>query len=261
MISNAVLQAKELLKRYGIKDITTLDLADLAYANNALVIEAENLGADGRTIFGNQCSLIKINKNIPYPGKKRFTLAHEIGHLILHKNVQPLFLDDDSTLEYFKKGHQESEANEFAAELLMPEVQFKKECDGKKFSPELLRTLAEKFQTSITSVAYKYFEHGNHPVCLIYSFNNIVRYWKRPEGYNHFLIDYTKLSPPEGSVAFEFFTENKIYPKHQSKQQIWKSTWFDMKHWEDDNNYKFYEYCIITPKHNTVLSVVWEELR
>lgn len=260
-MNNPVYQAKELLRQYGIKDITSLDLADLAFANNALIIETDNLSADGRTIFGEKYSLIKINKNIPYLGKKRFTIAHEIGHLILHRHIQPLFLDDDSTLEYFKKGHQESEANEFAAELLMPEAQFKRECEGKKFSPDLLRALAEKFQTSITSVAYKYFEHGNHPVCLIYSFNNKVRYWKRPDGYSHFLIDYTKLPPPDGSVAQEFYNENKIHPRNQSKQQIWKSTWFDMKHWESDNDYKFYEYCIITPKYNTALSVVWEELR
>lgn len=261
MLSKPVHKARELLKQYGITDITTLDLSDLAYARNAVIIETENLAGDGRTIFGDKFSLIKINKNIEYLGKKRFTIAHEIGHVELHKNIQPLFVDDDSTLEYFQKGHQETEANEFASELLMPEFQFKKECEGKKFSPDLLRALSEKFQTSITSVAYKFFEHGNHPICLVYSFNNKVRYRRWPEGYDHFLLDFTNLPPPEGSVAHEFFNEGKIYPKNQSKQQIWKSTWFDLKHWESDNNYNFFEYCIVTPKYNTVLSVIWQELK
>lgn len=261
MYINPANKAREILNQYGITDIANLDLEDLAYARNAIVEETDALNADGRTIFGEKYALIKINKNIDYIGKKRFTIAHEIGHVELHKNVQPLFLDNDSTLEYFKKGHQETEANEFASELLMPAHLFKKECYGKKFSPDLLRTLAEKFKTSLTSTAYKYFELGSHPVCLFYSFNNRVKYWKRPDNYPHFIVDRTRLTPPDDSVAYEFFTKNKRYSQQQAKQQIWKSTWFELKEWEDDRDYNFFEYCIITPKYNTVLSIVWEELK
>ena len=261
MYINPANKARQILDLYGITDIANLNLEDLAYARNAIIEETDSLNADGRTIFGERYALITINKNIEYVGKKRFTIAHELGHVELHKNVQPLFLDNDNTLEYFKKGHQETEANEFASELLMPKNLFLKECEGKKFSPDLLRTLSEKFKTSITSTVYKYFEIGPHPICLFYSYNNQVRYWKRPEDYSHFIIDRTKLAPPEDSVAAEFFMKNKIYSKDQSKQQIWKSTWFDLKDWEDDNDYKFYEFCIVTPKFNTVLSVVWEELK
>ncbi len=261
MYTSPAYKARDILNQYGITDIGDLNLEDLAYARNAIIEETDSLNADGRTIFGEKYAIIKINKNIEYVGKKRFTIAHEIGHVELHRNVQALFLDNDSTLEYFKKGHQEAEANEFASELLMPAHLFKKECNGKKFSPDLLRALAAKFKTSLTSTAYKYFELGSHPICLFYSFNNQVRYWKRPENYPNFIIDRTKLTPPDDSVAAEFFKENKIYPKEQSKQQIWKSTWFELKSWEDDRDHNFFEHCIITPKYNTVLSIVWEELK
>jgi len=261
LISASVNKARAILDQYGITDIGGLDLVDLAYARNAIIEETDSLNADGRTIFGKKYSLIKINSSIQHIGKKRFTIAHELGHVELHRHVQPLFLDNDSTLEYFKRGHQETEANEFASELLMPAHLFRKQCDNKKFSPDLLRSLADKFQTSLTSTAYKYFELGNHPICLFYSYNNKVQYWKRPEGYSHFIVDYTRLPPPEGSVAAEFFNTGKIYPKEQSKQQIWKSTWFELKDWENDQDFKFYEHCIVTPKHNTVLSIVWQEHR
>ncbi len=259
MATNPANTARHILNQFGITDITKIDLADLAYALNAIIEESDSLNADGRTIFGTTFSLIKINSNIQHIGKKRFTIAHELGHLALHKDLQPLFLDSDNTLEYFKKGHQETEANEFASELLMPISLFKSECKGKKFSPDLLRHLSEKFQTSITSTVYRYFEHGDHQICLFYSFDNKVRYWKRPDGYPHFVIDRTKLAPPEDSVAAEFFNNKKIYTKEHSKQQIWKSTWFELKNWENDQDFNFYEYCIVTPQHNTVLSVVWEE--
>lgn len=261
MYTSPANKAREILNQYGITDIANLNLEDLAYARNAIIEESDSLNADGRTIFGDKYALIKINKHIEYIGKKRFTIAHEIGHVELHKNVQPLFIDNDSTLEYFKKGHQEAEANEFASELLMPRDQFKKECMGKKFSPDLLRALAEKFKTSLTSTAYKYFEFGNHPICLFYSYNNQVKYWKRPDDYPYFIIDRTKLAPTDDSVASEFFKNGTIYSKEQGKQQIFKSTWFEMKDWEDDRDFNFFEFCIITPKYNTVLSIVWEELK
>lgn len=253
--------AQKLMEECGIDNPTEIPLDLIVSGRGATLIEKPLNNSEGRIVFGAKKAIITINSNIAYVGKKRFAIAHELGHFEMHRNLITVHNDTDATLEFFKNGHQETEANEFASELLMPEALFKKECKGKKFSPELLRQLAERFQTSITSTAYKYFELGDHPICLFYSHNNQVKYWKRPEGYPCFVIDYTRLPPPTDSVASEFFTKNKIYPKEQSKQQIWKSTWFELKHWENDQDFKFYEYCIITPSYNTVLSIVWEELR
>lgn len=53
--------------------------------------------------------------------RKRFTIAHEIGHFLLHANDQTDFVDNQST--FFRNGEknqQELEANDFAANLLMP---------------------------------------------------------------------------------------------------------------------------------------------
>lgn len=71
--------------------------------------------------------------------------------------------------------------------------------------------------------------------------------------------DRTNLPPPEDSIAAEFFNHGKIYPKRESQQEVDKSTWFELKNWERDQDFTFYEYCIVTPKYNTVLSVIWEE--
>lgn len=251
--------AQSLMSECGIDDPTDFPLDLVVFGRGATLIEKPLNNSEGRIVFGKKRAIITINSAIKYEGKRRFVIAHELGHYEMHRDLVQVHHDNDATLEYFKNGHQETEANEFASELLMPEQLFKQECEGQKFSPDLLRTLAERFQTSITSVAYKYFELGGHPICLIYSYNNRVQYWKRPENYPHFLIDRTKLAPPEHSVATEFFENRIIYSKEESKQEIYKSTWFELKDWEDDNDFNFYEYCIVTPMYNTVLSVVWEE--
>jgi len=58
--------------------------------------------------------------------RQRFTIAHELGHLLLHRYTTPhadagykvRFRDQDSSAGSIKE---EIEANQFAAELLMPE--------------------------------------------------------------------------------------------------------------------------------------------
>ncbi len=56
------------------------------------------------------------------PVRKRFTIAHEIGHIVLHAG-------DGNIVDYRRQidcpaSPQEREANEFAAELLMPKPVF-----------------------------------------------------------------------------------------------------------------------------------------
>lgn len=60
---------------------------------------------------------IFINKKMP-GRRQRFTLAHELGHFFLHNGSVKLRIDD---LDYSKDNHnEETEANYFAASLLMP---------------------------------------------------------------------------------------------------------------------------------------------
>lgn len=50
-----------------------------------------------------------------------FTLAHEIGHVLLHLDGQMSFVDDTDTISGKRCEEREQEANYFAACLLMPE--------------------------------------------------------------------------------------------------------------------------------------------
>lgn len=66
---------------------------------------------DGLTMFTNkQVPVIWLNKKMPND-RKRFSLAHELGHLVMHLRSQDL---DKPEVD------KEREANEFASEFLMP---------------------------------------------------------------------------------------------------------------------------------------------
>lgn len=86
-------------------------------------------------------------------GRYRFTLAHEVGHLALHKELFKTFHDDGEWKEWHKKlvTHQisgaEYQANVFAGLVLMPPVELSKQCwaiiDGLGTREKLKPLLAE----------------------------------------------------------------------------------------------------------------------
>lgn len=53
--------------------------------------------------------------------RKRFTIAHEIAHFLLHRNsIRGAILDDTLYRSTLMSSAQETEANKFAADILMP---------------------------------------------------------------------------------------------------------------------------------------------
>ncbi|MDI5887677.1 ImmA/IrrE family metallo-endopeptidase [Flavobacterium yafengii] len=256
MKKNPAFTAKSILEELGIEDIPSVDIVDLIVYYNGIVQERSLKNSDGRLVMKNGKSIVTIDSKIEFPQRKRYVLAHELGHMVLHADHTASFMDDDTTLEGYKRGPQEKEANDFAAELLMPTYKFQKACEGKKFTPQLLSDLASHFNTSITSIVYRYIDLGNHPLAVFYSKQGKVQYWKKSKFMYYRIPDINKLDVPRNSVAEEYYRFNTIY-KNNDIQEIEKSTWFELGRYE--SNTEMYEYCIITPRYNSVLSIIWED--
>ena len=84
----------------------------------------ENDDVIGRIEFVNDKAVISINpQQNRYIPRRRFTLAHELGHYILHSShTKRSFTDSMKTMSRTESywDSYESEANSFAAQLLMP---------------------------------------------------------------------------------------------------------------------------------------------
>lgn len=88
--------------------------------------------------------------------RQRFTIAHELGHFVLHKdrNVTSkdvIFFRDENT------NAEEQEANNLASELLMPE---KKIREYIKEGYNTISLLADKFCLSTPAVRYRLYRLG-----------------------------------------------------------------------------------------------------
>lgn len=257
MTSNATLRARELLFALGIDEPAQMSLEDLIIYHNGIVREVQLSNCDGRMVMKSGKSIVSLNSDIEYPQKKRFVLAHELGHILLHGDKEATFSDDYSTLEAYKHGIQETEANDFATELLMPAGLFQKACSKQKFGSQLIRNLSDKFNTSLTSIIYRYVDLGPHPICIFYSKDRKIQYWKKSKQFRYWIPDRNKLNVPGDSVAEEFYSKGRIYTKKDSDQIITKSTWFELREYDTDT--PMFEFCVITTRYNTVLSVIWEK--
>lgn len=104
---------------------------------------------------------IVYNKSIRSPGRINFTLAHELGHYLLHRHISPTGIQCGSRemLDWRSElGAIEAQANTFASYLLMPLDDFRQQIAGETISLELLRHIADRYEVSITAAILKWLD-------------------------------------------------------------------------------------------------------
>jgi Zn-dependent peptidase ImmA (M78 family) len=65
---------------------------------------------------------IKVNKQ-HYRNRQRFTLAHEIAHFVLHRDMIGNGVTDNKLYRSHLSNYHETQANRLAADILMPKAQ------------------------------------------------------------------------------------------------------------------------------------------
>lgn len=80
--------------------------------------------------------VVLINKNHP-ADRLRFTLAHELGHLVMHR---------------FPTAEMEDEANRFASAFLLPRKELYETFRGRKITLELLAALKKEWRVSMQTL-------------------------------------------------------------------------------------------------------------
>lgn len=91
------------------------------------------------------------------PKRQRFTMAHELGHYILHKGKNIEFVDTT----FFRSDEMDSieyNANEFASRLLMPEDKLRKLIDEDRIKN--IGELASIFDVSSAAMKYRVISLG-----------------------------------------------------------------------------------------------------
>jgi Zn-dependent peptidase ImmA (M78 family) len=111
-------------------------------------------------------SVIGANKS-HHPHRQRFTIAHELGHFLLHEG-ETVHLDESREAFTINlrdarsergEDNDEREANLFAAELLMPAKFLAEELQGKALDllgdTAFLEMLAKKYKVSVQALTFR----------------------------------------------------------------------------------------------------------
>ncbi len=127
------------------------------------LVEKHLSSMSGAAIIKDSKKIISINKS-ESDVRKRFTMAHELGHILLHYDqelnidLKPIRLNRDSN-STTGESWREVEANYFAASILMP-ANLVEQYYGvfvKKYEDddELLTAMAKKFDVSVQAMGIR----------------------------------------------------------------------------------------------------------
>jgi Zn-dependent peptidase ImmA (M78 family) len=159
------IRAQQLLARLGIQSLP-IPVEKIAKALGALVrFSPFDSELSGMVYIKDGVPIIGVN-SMHHPNRQRFTIAHELGHLELHRQMITSSVHVDKNFPALMRDPKSStgteqieiEANQFAAELLMPralvdlalgEKQFDIDDDGP------IEALAKKCRVSKQALEYR----------------------------------------------------------------------------------------------------------
>jgi hypothetical protein len=125
---------------------------------------------------------IIYNDAITSKGRINFTLAHEFGHYLLHRIAYPEGLNcgqQDLVRWDSEYGQVEHQANVFAANLLMPLDDFRRQIpDRARVELDMLRDCAERYGVSLIAAVLRWLSYTEKRAILVVSRDGFIL-WAR----------------------------------------------------------------------------------
>ncbi|TIU52055.1 MAG: ImmA/IrrE family metallo-endopeptidase [Mesorhizobium sp.] len=157
--------AERLLQELEITEPNEIDLEAIAYHAGARVRFRPLDGCEARIIGNGDTAIITVNAHSHYP-RKRFSIAHELGHWHHHRGKCLVCRAE----EYRPRDalSPERAADGYAADLLMPHYLFRPLARQLgKLTFKAVRALADAFTTSQTATAIRFVESDHSPALLV----------------------------------------------------------------------------------------------
>ncbi len=216
--------------------------------------EVPSTGFDGALVRrpGEARGIIAVRESIPEPVSKRFTIAHEVGHYVLpgHDVDCSVCTEEDVSLlkENLLKenvGEFEQEANQFAAELLLPAKQVKKIVKDRGTSMDTCKFISKAFDTSLTAAAVRCVELSDSVAALVETRNGVVRRYRRSDRWKYFITTNKELGSE--SLAMQL----SVTGERETVGRVPAWAWIRIEFgWE------IMEHSIFMPRYNTILTLL-----
>lgn len=231
-------------------------IREMAAALKLDLREVEADGFDGALIRarGMPLGAIAVRASIREAGRKNFTIAHEIGHFVLpgheHASIACTAADVGEWADPSAGRAFEREANEFAAEILMPAASVKAAVKGWTPSLDAMEKIVHEFGVSLSAAAWRYCEVSEERCAVVWSTEGMVRWVKRSAGFPFFVA---KDSPvEEGTFAAACFAGEKVPGRPRT---VAADLWVTGP--EVDPSVRLLEQSKALPAYRSVISLLW----
>jgi len=244
--------AARTIEEFGIDAPEHIRLDDLAWALGAEIVIGDLEGAAARLTRNGERAVIRVSTRIDNEGHRRFSVAHELGHLVLKHPGDHVVLCAEGDLHDFggKRAVREAAANAFAAELLMPAALARKRCEVSPVHFNLVRGLAVDFTTSLTAAAIRFVHLTSERCALVYSEDGFRRWLVRSENFWPYLDIGEALSP--SSLAYDYFKKGQLPDRCETIDADAWSTAAAERGLEEIR-----EHSVALPSLHAVLSLLW----
>jgi len=203
--------AEAVLRKLGFREQVP-DVEEIA-RRLSLDVEEEDLeGFDGCLVrpVGVPIGIIGVRRDIREVARKRFTVAHEIGHFLLpgHDQAEGVCTSRDLNRWSPAKHDYEQEANQFAAELLIPTEFAQRIIAGFTPSLDAVKETANKFGTSLSATGWRYCELTTARCAFVWSADGRIVWSKTSSSFGYPLYSRTEVG--DGTGAFELFQGSSV---------------------------------------------------
>jgi Zn-dependent peptidase ImmA (M78 family) len=230
------LMSESFLRRFGLDSRNRLTEIAEEFGMEVLYRPAESYDGALLRIRDARHGCIVINSRIREESRKRFTLAHEIGHFVLPGQQEVSAPCKQQRIENWGADlyRPELEANRFAAEILMPRGLMAEFVQSEP-SLESIRSIAQLCGTSLTASAVRLITLTPHRAAVVWSQNQKIVWSKLSAGFVRWI---RKGEVRENSFAARCYRKQRVpdqlapvpasawlYEKGlQERAQIWEQS-------------------------------------
>lgn len=153
--------------------------------------------------------LIVYDSSVSSQGRINFTIAHEFGHYMLHSRLpgQGQFMCSTEDTAGWSSGvkEMESDADKFAATLLMPIDDFRRQVGNNDTCLDLLSGCADRYGTSMQAVIWRWIEFTPERAVMVVSRDGFIKWsWSSQSALRtgaFFRFSKQTIPIPSGSLA------------------------------------------------------------
>lgn len=188
----------------GVREIKAPTLLDIDSCEGMLVRNPKD-AAEWGIFYNGKAS----------PERRRFTIAHELGHFILHRSQRPSFSCDKESVYSGADTLRtiEREADDFASNLLMPGDLLREWISDQQIDLHVLSAIAQRFEVSFEALCIRFIKFTPQRAILVYWDNGFVKYeWRSSSAVRtraRIRRNGAPAEPPPGTLAADAGVEQE----------------------------------------------------